>query len=475
MNIGAAALLVMRMLLTRPRRTGLLFLGYGLGVAVMVALLAVGDALLIQAQDKDVVSGGDVVLLPEGINPEVLKVGGVSGMFLSIPNARYVVRQLLLGPRFVDVIVSASPELADKLIYVRKGGSVYAALARADLPELARQTHSATAIESPAWTDTEEDRAWIAPSAQQRLAEEDRFHVPVQGSARRSWAEWWYFNVTGPDGLIGYFSFSADRDRRARILVSVQLPGGRLLRWSEQHPGATIPLEGSSFRAGRQSVVLADGSYQLHVAHGDFLADLRITPIPGLDFPPIERRVGTFQSGYVVPALRAKVTGHLHIGATQFRVEGIGYHDHNWGLWKDVTWEWGTGSNPSYALLAGLIHHPTVVGQEMFVSLYAADPSRPGVLAILRATAPVLDAWQDRPVAGRVLRVPGRLQYRATNEVGDELTVMFLIDNLIATPAERVAFLQLHGRYRISGNAGGKAIEAEMPGFAETFVPVSRQ
>jgi hypothetical protein len=55
------------------------------------------------------------------------------------------------------------------------------------------------------------------------------------------------------------------------------------------------------------------------------------------------------------------------------------------------------------------------------------------------------------------------------------LTVMFLVGDVIATPAERVAFLHLHGRYRIRGNAGGRAIDAEMPGFAETFVPLSRR
>ncbi|HTD48291.1 MAG TPA: hypothetical protein VK881_13580, partial [bacterium] len=71
-------MLAWRSLADRPRRSLLLLVGYGIGVAVMIALLSVGDALLAQARDRDLVSGGDVVLLPEGVDPSVLKVNGVT-------------------------------------------------------------------------------------------------------------------------------------------------------------------------------------------------------------------------------------------------------------------------------------------------------------------------------------------------------------------------------------------------------------
>ncbi len=476
MTVAPAVLLAWRMLQTRPRRTVILLLGYGLGVAVMVALLAVGDALLLQAQDKDVVSGGDVVVLPEGIDPEVVKVGGVTGMFLSIPNARYFVRQVLLGPRFAEAIVAGSPEIVDKLVYIRTPRGVQAGLARADVPTLAKRTRSALAIDNPAWTDTPEDRAWITPNLAEMLEENDRFHLPVQGAAGVSWAEWWYFNFTATDGLYGYLTFGVDRDRRAIVRVVVRLPSGRLVRWSEMRPASELPLEGASFRAGSQSVVLRDGTYYIHVSHGDFLGEFRVSPIPGLDFPPVERQAGTFQSGYVVPALRALVTGYVHAGAERAAIEGAGYHDHNWGLWQSVTWEWGTASNSTFALLAGLIHHPLVVGQDFFVSLYAANRDHPGVLATLHASLPVFDKWSDAPPkAGLHVRVPGRLRYRATNEAGDQLDVEMIVDEVIATPSAGVAFLQLRGRYRLTGRTGHRAINVEMPGFAETFVPLSSQ
>ncbi len=475
MRVVPAALLVWRIVLTRPRRTVILLVGYALGVAVMLALLAVGDALLVQAQDKDVVSGGDVVVLPEGVDPEVLKVGGVTGMFLAIPNARYFVRHVLLGPRFVETIVGASPEIADKLVYIRTARGVTAALARADVPSLGRRTRSALAIDSPAWSDTPMDRAWIAPDPVQWLQENDRFHLPVQGAPGQSWAEWWYFNFTAADGLYGYFTFGVNRDRQAMVRVAVRLPSGGLVRWTAVQPASELPLEGGRFRAGQQSVVLTNGTYHIHVSDGDFIAELHVSPVPGLNFPPVERQAGTFQSGYVVPALRAIVTGQLQVGGERVAIDGIGYHDHNWGLWQGVTWEWGTASNASFALLAGLIHNPLLVGEELFVSFYSADADRPGVLAVLHASAPILGDWHDRPSgAGPRLRVPGQLRYQASNGAGDRLDVEMVVDDVIVTPATGVAFLQLRGRYRLSGRVGHRSINTEMQGFAETFVPWPR-
>jgi len=441
----------------------------------MIALLAVGDALLVQAQDKDVVSGGDLVVLPEGIDPQVLKLRGITAMFLVIPNARYVVRQVLTGPRFAGVITAASPEVADKLVYVRTPRGVMAALARADIPSLGRGTHSALAIESSAWTDTLADRAWVDADPGQWLLDNDRFHLPVQGPGGETWAEWWYFNFTGADGLYGYITFGVNRDRGAMVRVAIRLPSGRLLRWTTVQSASELPFGGGRFRAGQQSIALRERTYYISIAHGDSTAELRVAPVPGLYFPPVDRQAGTFQSGYVVPALRARVTGYLQVGRERVGIDGVGYHDHNWGLWQDVTWEWGTASNAHFALLAGLIRHPLLGEQELFVSLYAAGPPHPGVLTLLRASAPIFGDWNEAPAgAGLHLRAPGRLRYQATNGADDRLDVEMIVDDVVITPSAGVAFLQLRGRYRIRGSVGHQVINTEMPGFAETFVPLLR-
>ncbi|MDH5627633.1 MAG: hypothetical protein OEY69_05000, partial [Candidatus Krumholzibacteria bacterium] len=77
----------------RPQRTLLLLLGFAVGVMVMTVLLSVGTAVLDQAMDEDLTGGGDVVLLPVGIDVSVLKTGGVTSMNFDIPNARYLTRE----------------------------------------------------------------------------------------------------------------------------------------------------------------------------------------------------------------------------------------------------------------------------------------------------------------------------------------------------------------------------------------------
>lgn len=56
--MGIALLLLLRTFATRPKRTLLFLLGYALATGVMITLLAVGEAVLVQARDKNLVGGG---------------------------------------------------------------------------------------------------------------------------------------------------------------------------------------------------------------------------------------------------------------------------------------------------------------------------------------------------------------------------------------------------------------------------------
>src|SRR3712207_9514275 len=82
-------LLALRNFAFRPWRTALLFLGYGIGVTVMIVLLSIGEALITQARDERLVGGGEITVLPEGIDVEVMKTGGLGGVFFSINNPRF--------------------------------------------------------------------------------------------------------------------------------------------------------------------------------------------------------------------------------------------------------------------------------------------------------------------------------------------------------------------------------------------------
>src|SRR3954471_3921389 len=92
-------LLALRNLVLRPWRSAFLLLGYALGVAAMIVLLSIGEALLAQARDEKLVGGGSITVLPEGIDVEVMKTGGLGGLFFSIDHARFIYRQLLASRR----------------------------------------------------------------------------------------------------------------------------------------------------------------------------------------------------------------------------------------------------------------------------------------------------------------------------------------------------------------------------------------
>src|SRR5215813_1975978 len=71
--------LAFRSLAVRPVRTVVLACGFGLGIAVMAALLGVGDVILEQARAPELQGGGDMV---------------VSNLFGEVDNARFVLSAL---------------------------------------------------------------------------------------------------------------------------------------------------------------------------------------------------------------------------------------------------------------------------------------------------------------------------------------------------------------------------------------------
>lgn len=129
------ALLALRNLVLRPWRSLFLLLGYGLGVAVMIVLLAIGEALLVQARDEKLVGGGSITVLPEGIDVEVMKTGGLGGLFFSIDHARFIYRQLLAAPRLASSVAEVAPQIDGKLLYLRtSSGREMPVLASGEIP-----------------------------------------------------------------------------------------------------------------------------------------------------------------------------------------------------------------------------------------------------------------------------------------------------------------------------------------------------
>jgi hypothetical protein len=493
-------ILARRNLTLRPWRSALLLGGFGLGVGVMIVLLAIGEAMLTQARDERLVGGGDVTVLPEGIDVEVMKTGGVGGLFFSINNARFLDLQLLSSIRDTARVRAVAPQIADKVLYLRKiGGREIPVRATGELPSRSAAVGSIPPIAEGAWTDDDLDRRWRAPTASELRADIDRFHLPPRGVENRdSWAEWHYFNV-----------LSADRKRWAFLtfIVGGEVPDGRwggqilLTLHEEGKPArrftATVPSASVAFstwnadlRIGEAGVTIdSAGRYTVRARAREertgtaLRVDLVVSPQPRAYFPGATLASGRFSSGYAVPALRATATGTLCIAERCERHDGAqAYHDHNWGVWRGVTWEWGAARAGSFTFLYGRVEPPDSVGSDTPLFFYLVDSL--GFRSLFRPK--VIDYVDGRTVrvSGRDVRVPSRAVFSDIRGA-DTLRVELDIEDAAATDTRtplvergetmaaraltRPYFIQMKGVARLTGRVGGAPISGEGTGFFETY------
>jgi len=486
---GMVWLLAWRSLWDRPRRTLVLLVGYGIGVAVMIALLSVGDALLAQARDRDLVAGGDLVLLPEGVDPTVLKVNGVTDLYFTIQQAGFVVREILLGGRFAGEIAAAAPQIDARQVYVRRQGKVFPAQASGGVPSLDNAAHATAAV--PRARDTTSDRAWIAPPPGELIDRLDRFHTPPRG-ARSTWAEWDYFNFVDPEtGIYAYLTILAGGEGQGGIRARIRRPG----RPAEDiqiraaiRPG-DLSMESANERIGPARVHNEAGRYHITVDDPRLRADLRLVPDAGFYLPAAEIAGDALISGYVVPVVRGRMSGYLRTAHGDVRLDQApAYHDHNWGTWRGVTWEWGEASGRGGAILYGGLHVDAGQGAiearraVLFVwETATADAAahRGGFLGIFPIRAITYAGWHPGPVLdGRRVRIPSSVAIDAasgSDRVSIRIRVMDGLASVAGQPASGipsagVAFLQLRGSAEIRGTVDGRRLVFDAAAAAETFV-----
>ncbi len=493
-------LLALRNLLLKPWRSVFLLLGYGLGVGVMIVLLSIGEALLAQARNEKLVGGGDVTVLPEGIDIEVMKTGGLGGLFFSIDHARFIDRQLLAAPRLEPYVAAVAPQIDGKLLYARlASGREIPVLASGDVPSRNAAVGAAPTLASGAWDDDGGDREWSDPSPNELRNAIDHFHVPPP-SARHdpTWAEWHYFNVLSSDGkrwaFISFILGGEVPDGRwgGQVLVTLHEQGGPTRTFTTTVPASAVRF--STTRAdlaiGSASVVvLNDGRYAIRARAREggtgALLDLNlvVAPAPGAYFPGAALSSGALVSGYVVPALRADATGSICVdGRCDTYDRAQAYHDHNWGVWRGVTWEWGAARAGAYTILYGRVQpaDSTAASQPLFA--YVVDSL--GFLAVFRPRAIVYEDSRIVRVDGRELHVPSRA-VMADARGDDTLRVALAIEDASATDTRTPAvergdalagrqlarpyFVQMKGTMTVSGRIFGKPIGGTGYGFFETY------
>jgi hypothetical protein len=493
--------LAIRSLAVRPWRTAVLAAGFGLGIGVMVALLGVGEVIIEQAHAPALQGGGDLV---------------VSGAFGPIESARYVLANVLGSREIRSRLVATSPTRRATLYLSRPDGPI-AVSARGGLPSLARAVGDPEVAHLPAWTDEPRDASWSHPQPTDILRAMDRFHpVPrldesggSAGFSAASWAEWLYFNGRSADGSLRfYLTFLVGppaTDGQCATVVRLQLDrNGRSTNYSAAGmvDAATLLAHAPDLDIEGNQVRLLNSHYRLRLAlaqesasqsspelaapgpklpapsreppapshqphlEGDFVLDASA----GRSLPPAAiHGARGWVSGYVVPVLSGAVRGSLRIGGETVSLDGaVGYHDHNWGFWEGVRWQWGQVAHDDVSIVFGRVFPPAAV----------ADPDRvPGFLALLGPSGP-LGFSADVTIAerantagtpsGMTIQARGpRIDVRLTLSVEESVTTLMSLTRVPGGAA--MNFVQLGGTFRVDGRAADRALAFTARGAAETF------
>ena len=458
----------------RPGRALFLLGGYALGVSVMVVLLAVGEAMLRQAQDKELVGGGDVVLVPSGVSTEMLKAGSVGSLFLGIDHARFLQRNLLESPRGREDfgISAASPIVDGAQLELFAGGRQWKTVASGEIPSRARAAGASPALISGRWEDTDADRRWVAPTQDELFREIDRFHRPRGEALDSTWAEWHYFNVVLDERRWVYVTLLVGGEVGVpgrwggRVLITVRTPDGEHRSLTRDLRDAEVSIDTTSpdlSFGGGAFVRLEDGAYRVRADAGGARVDLRVTPSARRYFPPTDLGGSTLVSGYVTPALHATAEGTVCLPACEPVRGAQAYHDHNWGVWRDVSWEWGSASDADLSLVYGVVRGDSTTTEGVFA--YLVDGR--GVRGVYRPGPIDFAESEPRPAGGGTIRVPRRFTFadeRKGMRVTVDVSAVHLTD--MSRPRRRW-FVQMRGVATVTEN--GREI-GRLPGFFETYV-----
>jgi hypothetical protein len=441
-------------------RSAVLAAGFGVGVAVMAILLGVAGIVLEQAQSPALVGGGDVNIALSRSVPARLVLSGT-------------LQSEELRPRVRAAAASHTTDL-----YLLHNGRATRVAARGGIPSVERELGDPETAGMNAWRDSPDDAAWTRESPDRVLRQIDRFHgVPDVPEWADSWAEWLYFNGRSSNArfyltfLVGPRTKSGNRSAGVRLQIE---RNGRMESYStsseETDAALGVPPD---LTIGKSSVRLDGMVYRIHLDVVDStgrraIGDLTLEASAGRLVPPIEiAGARGWRTGYVVPVMSGRLDGALTVGEELVSLAGgTGYHDHNWGFWKGVSWQWGQAQQGDLSLIYGRVFPPPE----------AADPERiPGFVGALGPDGPLgystdvrITETNNDDGQPRVIMVRAR---------GPALTLdlRFDVASTVTTRMTQgplgngVDFLQMRGQYTVSGRAGTRDIAFTAPGSAETF------
>ena len=455
--------LAVRSLTAHPVRSAVLAAGFGVGVGVMAILLGIAQIVLEQSRAPALVGGGDVVV---HLGPQV--------------PGRLVLAGTLQADDLRKRIRVASP-LHDATLYLFKepSGAPIRVDARGTIPSLSRALGDPETSAVAAWRDSPEDVAWTTTAPEQTLRHIDRFHpIPEAPAWSESWAEWLYFNGRSGDARF-YLTFLVGprlEDGRRAAGVRLQLDrGGTVVSFAESHPiGDAEALQAPALTIGASSVRLEGMRYRIRLDRRDtrgrrVSGELTLDASPGRLMPPIELTGSRgWRTGYVVPVMSGPLGGTLEVDGRRVAMDGgTGYHDHNWGFWQGVSWQWGQVQHEDLSLLYGRVFPPPE----------AADPDRiPGFVGVLGPDGPL--GYTSAVTISEVNDADGAPKTIVVKAAGSSVSLQmtFNVESAVVTRstgmgprASGLDFFQLRGAYAVTGRAGSRTVDFTAPGSAETF------
>jgi hypothetical protein len=303
--------------------------------------------------------------------------------------------------------------------------------------------------------------------------------------------------VLGDDDRWYYLSFIIggdipDGEWGGQVLLSVRDDGGETRRYSARVPADRVQFSTRSpdLTIGDASVRLtSEGRYAVQAelpaerGQATVRVELTVTPQPGAYFPGAELVSGAFTSGYTVPALLGSASGTICAGSECDSLSNAqAYHDHNWGVWQGVTWEWGKTRAGAYGLLYGRVNVPDSLAARPPLFLYVVDSL--GFRALMRPDSIRYEHGRTITVNGATVRVPSRAvmtDIRGDDTLIVELEVEDATGTDTRTPliergesevARQLAFpyfIQMKGIARIRGRLGGARVSGQGVGFFETY------
>jgi len=457
--------LALRSLTAHPIRSAVLAGGFGVGVAVMAILLGVAGIVLQQAQSPALVGGGDVLVR----------------MAQTVP-ARMLLSGTLQADALRDRMRVASPFHTDALYLLRDGRPPVRVAARGGIPSLEQALGDPETTQVADWHDTPADEAWVNDTPERVLRQIDRFHpIPDVPEWSSSWAEWLYFNGRAGDTRFYMTFLVGPHDADGRRVAGARLQLERNGRMETYSRGATITDE-EALRApdlvlGPNAVKLEGMRYRVTLdLEGEggrrVTGEVTLQASAGRLVPPLEiAGARGWRTGYVVPVMSGALNGELTVrdGVREERVPlngGTGYHDHNWGFWEGVSWQWGQVQHADLSFIYGRVFPPRE----------AANPEQmPGFVGALGPDGPLgygtnVRIAETNDANGR----PTQIRVAATG-IAFDLTMTIDVATVTTTRQSQgplgngIDFLQIRGPYTVRGTVGSREIAFTAPGAAETF------